>query len=65
MLSVRRAATTVAGPRGLPIAGHLEQVGADGVDSMVPRQRRIALRRGELIQARRWSVDHGDRDDAG
>jgi hypothetical protein len=42
----------------------VQQVRADGVDSVVAGERGVGLRRFQLLQPGLWTVDHGGCDDA-
>jgi hypothetical protein len=44
------------------VAGHLKQVGSDGVEPMVSAERPVVAESAEQLQPRGRSSRHGDRD---
>src|SRR5688572_9721967 len=48
--------------RGLEVAGHLEQVRANGGDAVVPREARVGFERAEPLEPLDRPVHHGSRD---
>ena len=63
MLAVRPAALRYAAIAAAKIAGHLEQVRAHGVETMVAGEAAVGVERGQQIETGRRAVDHrhGDR----